>query len=1075
MGRSSWSQQAAASALAFGLVATKQAVSVAAHVYPYVPTQILMPTACLASSTCNGANLAYIFSQSDDGSVRFSALNYSATVGSGTQLLTVTNELPFLKEAPATTAFNAARTSNGFVMVYSGACDDTTGSLWSFANVLQDGVSNTWSRKKTVVSSSSGQAPPRGPYFLGGTLAFSSSLAPTLDQPTIYTYGGMCDSPDTNSSGWQSSANYTTTMMSLAPNSQAQDTAYSLSVASTSGPRTPLAGFTLTQLPASITNISGAVTQQDGFVVLGGHTQQAFINMSTAAVWNLPEQSWSYINISGPDATAAKLAARAGETIPIYTRPNVQVESRSGHTAVLSEDGSSIFVLGGWVGNVNTPAQPQLAVLHLNQTYSSWKWTIPKAQPQFNAVFGHGAATLPGNVMMVFGGWEISTTGGGSTSKRQQASSPSSVLRFFNMTSMSWSSSYTNPMPGKISVVKGTHDAPTDNNSSQSSPPLGLGLGLGLGLALLIGVLIAFLFWRIKLRKRRQARTEAANAMNLDAQYFVHDTDEMIERDEWYTSQNGGCQSASTDQSPGYEWLRGASTSVDDSHPRPSTSRKAPAISRAMRGGYSPAETRFNAFVTPHGRIHPILEDDEEDHSHSRHQHHHSLNQPLTPTPEVQSDPFVTPTTAAAAAVIRAPSNRSSATSIPDGVQKQYDPDVQDWASDVDAADILLDRYNTSRQGRISPTRLNSSRSAGLRDDESRTESNLSESNRSAADSLRPSSSNRRSAAVSLLGGMLLGNTEHPKPGSSSSNSYNTARSGFGTLQAEAPALLEGRGREETTTTTLPSNQFGEDEEVNALPPSPSKTKPRRGWLGSLGRVFSQSGGSSSLPSPERSPTRPGPERYSSDYEFQTGLRGELLKRKQGRQDWEDDAQPAPRSGAEGSGNILAHVENEWDIEKAVERRLVQVMFTVPKEKLRVVNGDEEPDEEQEPEKMMKRAELKEADTDGLHEPQVAELVYPSCSSLSSAELQQRGRQQQRWQREEEEHRYSQADNPDLLHVDLAEPRLSHSSDESGRRSSLAVFTAEAITFERPRTRVLQMVDTIESRSQSNSPSRGAK
>jgi hypothetical protein len=32
--------------------------------------------------------------------------------------------------------------------------------------------------------------------------------------------------------------------------------------------------------------------------------------------------------------------------------------------------------------------------------------------------------------------------------------------------------------------------------------------------------------------------------------------------------------------------------------------------------------------------------------------------------------------------------------------------------------------------------------------------------------------------------------------------------------------------------------------------------------------------------------------------------------------------------------------ELEWDVEAAVERRVVQVMFTVPKSKLRVVNAD---------------------------------------------------------------------------------------------------------------------------------------
>jgi hypothetical protein len=32
--------------------------------------------------------------------------------------------------------------------------------------------------------------------------------------------------------------------------------------------------------------------------------------------------------------------------------------------------------------------------------------------------------------------------------------------------------------------------------------------------------------------------------------------------------------------------------------------------------------------------------------------------------------------------------------------------------------------------------------------------------------------------------------------------------------------------------------------------------------------------------------------------------------------------------------------DDEWDIERAIENRVVQVMFTVPKEKLRVVNHD---------------------------------------------------------------------------------------------------------------------------------------
>lgn len=819
--------------------------------------------------------------------------------------------------------------------------------------------------------------------------------------------------------------------MSLAPNSQAVDTAYSLSVASTAGPATPIAGFTLTQLPASVTNISGSITQQAGFVLLGGQTQQAFINMSTAAVWNLPEQTWSYINIGAPDAsTGSELARRAAQ----------EVESRSGHTAVLTEDGSSVVVLGGWVGDVSQPAEPQLLMLQLGQTYSSWKWSVPQKQPTGKGVYGHGAAMLPGNVMMVYGGWETSASGG--NSKRQASSG--GAPRFFNVTSMSWSSSYTNPTPGKLPNGNGPHDAPGAGDDSAQSRRLGLGLGLGLGLAVVLGLIVlGFCLWRMRLKKRRESRALAAKAVAQDARCFVHDTDDMMERDDtmpWHLPGNDGYQGAAADRSIGYESLRGARASLDDGSGR--TITRKPVMSRSMRGGYTPAETRFNAFVSPPGRIHPILEDDEEDY----HNVAHHPTEPLTPTSEVPSDPFMTPT-ATAPPVLFAPSNRSSATPSPDGHRRHFDPDVQDWVSDVDAADSLLDRYNTSRQGRISPTRRNSTRSTALRDDESRSGSNLSESNRSAADSLRRSQSNRKSG--SFFGGMLLGG-DYPKPSSSSSSSYNTARSGFGALQAEGPTLL---GR---TTPSSPTHGY-EDEDLTA-PPSPSKTKPRRGWLGSLTRVFSQSGGSPPRASPELSPIRPEMEQYGGDYEPRSGLRGELLRRKQGRSDWEDG------SGQEGSSRAVAPAqpENEWDIERAVEQRLVQVMFTVPKERLRVVNGDEEPDDEAEV--LQKGARLQEIED--VHEPHVAELVDPDkASSSSEAEERERGRG----------HRpYSQVEDPELLHV-VAEPRLSHSTDDSGRRSSGAVFTAEAVTFERPRTRVLQMVDTIESRSQSNSPTRGGR
>jgi hypothetical protein len=79
-----------------------------------------------------------------------------------------------------------------------------------------------------------------------------------------------------------------------------------------------------------------------------------------------------------------------------------------------------------------------------------------------------------------------------------------------------------------------------------------------------------------------------------------------------------------------------------------------------------------------------------------------------------------------------------------------------------------------------------------------------------------------------------------------------------------------------------------------------------------------------------------------------------LWRRKQGKGDWEDSALDSPagqssRSNtftgdlggySRGSGVGTTDDEDEWDIEQAVQNRVVQVMFTVPKEKLRVVNHD---------------------------------------------------------------------------------------------------------------------------------------
>ncbi|KAM0562401.1 hypothetical protein ACHAPJ_002091 [Fusarium lateritium] len=1188
-----------------------------AHSFPYVPTEILMPDpTCIDGSVpCTASDLAYIFRQTASGGVEFRSLNFSASVDANEVSLerpAGKTTLPFLDKSSKSTAFGAARTANGSVLVYAGDCKEGTGEVWSFDYEDEKG----WYRRG-LKSNKDGL---RAPYFLGGTVAFSSSLAPKMDQPTLYTYGGMCAEAEDDATNWQSDANYTKSMLRLAPTARDAYTPYKMSVASSGGPRTPIAGFTLTGLTPSMTNKSGVVTQQMSYVLLGGHTETAFINMSTVAVWNLPAESWSYVNIQAPDVDLPKSDLAIKDTSSHASRRSTKntadnVYSRSGHTATLSEDGSSIVVLGGWVGDVNTPAEPQLAILEMSEIYSGWQWKIPDVQPDLAGLYGHGAAVLPGNVLMVYGGWESSSS---SSSSRRMAKrqTSSGTLRFYNITSGEWGSNYSNPLAGSSSDDENDR-APADDGKGSNSKRLGLGLGLGFGIAALIGIIIAALCWYKRRKRHRSNRDEAVRALSQDPNYYNNGYPEMMEENDpwgldsapWY---GGGDPYAAGDRSVGYESMRGARGGLPGLHiPHKS-------LPRPSRGGYVPTGPRPGSFPGP---IHPIYEDDEEENYHNQGLYDHVQ----TPTSDIHSDPFQTPVTATGPNNVPHPicltpggGNRASATPSPEN--PRHDPEVQDWVTEVDAAEGLLARMNSRRsqhqnaqnpdneeglparmnsrrsqnqgsfgrsQGRVSPTRHNSNRSAALRDDESRSGSNLSESARSAAESIKAKARQLNPLAPAFL----AAGAEHPKPGSSSSSSYNTARSSFGALQAEGPALLMGDR----------APRYEDDE-----PSSPSKSKPRRGWLGSLRRVFS----GASTPTSSREDMSGirrsfDQEPVTGDYEpGLVGLRGELLRRKQGRQDWEgvDTISRGPMmSGAAGPE---PGAESDWDIEKAVEQRLVQVMFTVPRERLRVVNGNEEgsdredevpmephaaelvdPDNESQPsrgdsirekhvEHHYERPTLRTVEEPRREEEEMDEklaekqrLVHdedhevfnekrPHHDEKQQLRDEERAKEQrlaeeqsrQTQQREDEPqkrdqpqsqppppsqeqqqqpavptlqepkpshlqpirplfHRHSPSPSPSpspppspspspnrphhsrrhmrgdsnnsvggfLHHLDLdqLEPRFSHSTDDTGHRSSGVVMEAQAVplTRERPRTRVLAMVDSFETLSRENSPS----
>ncbi|KAI1210838.1 uncharacterized protein F4807DRAFT_40796 [Annulohypoxylon truncatum] len=1093
----------------------------AAQTLPYFPTSIFIPQSkpepAQESAT---ADIAYIFSPQDDW-VDLLALNFSGSLqASSLSFRTLSSNVPFLDTNK--TAFTPSLANNGSLVVYAGDCSAPADSeIWTFYLSSNDGAAS-WSKANTTLAADEDSI-QIGPSFLGGGFSFSNILEPQLSPAVTYIYGGMCPGTSSNASLAQSNATYSNQMIKIGP-SGVNTGEFSLSPVSSKGPPVPEAGFTFTGLSPSISNHSGTVTQQVNYVLLGGHTETAFINMSTVAIWSLPEESWSFISdidTTGSSSTNTELAIKSTSS---------SIDSRSGHTSVLSEDGTCLIILGGWVGDLTQAASPQLAILNIGASYGGngdWEWVVPDTQPSGPGIYGHGATLLPGNVMMVYGGYTISSA---ETKVRRQASANNNMPMFLNLTSMSWSNDYTNPANAA---------AGQDNNSSSTTDGdlglrLGLGLGLGLGIAAIIIAVVFYLLYRRRLRHRRTIRDSALRALAQDTSRFLPHDDEMTEQDHaWYTGGPDPYMRGS--RSLGYQSLQANRSSLDQGQGLHSWFGGAPAQGQGVLRKPIP---RRNTYDPPSAVIHPIAEADEDDGD--------ITSEPISPLRDEgrrDSDPFLTPTQTQEknekyekydTPIALPQPTRASMTPSP---ERTTDPEVQDWMSDVEAVDALLSGRRSSQQ---SPTRWALDHLTG---EDERTESNVSESNRSnlnlnlntnvtvsRSDSIR----SQLRAGFGAAAAALAAAVDEGRGGSSSSStpSYNTARSSFPALQAEGPGLLMGgkiRGGE---------RDRGREEE----PGSPSKSKPRRSFFGSLRRVFSGA-------TPDASPierygkeTRDDTEGEASDYDARLGglsgiAAGGVLRRKSGRGAWEALEQSQPerdrglgygqgqRGTGKGNGNGKrkgaadeeyvprnGDDDDEWDIEKAVERRLVQVMFTVPKEPLRVVNAepdiesgedivlvDPSPDEgrsvDEKEEEVTTEAEAMRKNLEGVEERDIGTLI-PSPSPVSEDDILREVREEleAEWKldkgkenernREEDRDRGRQPETPvrtprnlrdesaRLLGMDLStesrkrKPSRSPVEDPDGD-----VFSAQEVKFERPRTRVLAMVESFESLSRENSPS----
>ncbi|KAK3294064.1 uncharacterized protein B0H64DRAFT_179605 [Chaetomium fimeti] len=722
---------------------------------PYTPTTILLPPDGSA-----GSGAAYIFAPTGDtrNAVDFLALNVTSLRTSALEPTKLT-PLPFLSpDTDDCTTFAPTLLRNGTIAVLAGDCaSSSTSTLWTYTPGDLDAP---WTQHALTPSNAWDHA-QSGPYHLGGMLNFSPQLSPVLSEPTLYLYGGMCPFPNASTATWQSKATYSNRMLRLTPpttTTTKNPEPYTLSYASPRGQLPPVAeaGFSLTELTPSLSNRSsdgtnnGVVVQQTSHVLLGGHTQGAFVGMAAAALWSLPEETWSFVRIAAPapaggDGGGKPDLARlrgagsgdgggGGGGDDDGSEVDVGVDSRSGHTAVLSEDGTRLVVYGGWVGDVGQAAEPQLAVVRIGVGLGDWEWEVPEqAAGGVGGVYGHGAVVLPGNVMMVYGGYEI--PGGVGEAKRQVGGGRE---MFYNITSGSWSDVYVSPLvegdgssigdgsgSGTIRPGDGEGDssgpAGDDSRTDGSSLAMQIGLGVGLGVGLLLLAIAAFFAfrWFRRRQRRRAARDETlrglSQGVNGTLPRGLGDDDEMLERDhgmgmfpwtagtarDWYAA--GDDPYSQGQRSLGYETLRGGPRPPSLYIPPPPSASTFSHRPKGAKGLHQPSSSYdFTPLTRNPNRIEPIYEADEDEEGDL------GKGYPLSPDKEERDDgddgdPFLTPTVSTPVANLfpaqtTTNPNSNSPTPPPTSAQpsgggeggntngQEQDPDVQGWVSNVDAS-----------------------------------------------------------------------------------------------------------------------------------------------------------------------------------------------------------------------------------------------------------------------------------------------------------------------------------------------------------------------------------------------------
>ncbi|KAL2013771.1 hypothetical protein VTN00DRAFT_1296 [Thermoascus crustaceus] len=967
---------------------------------PYIPSHVFL-------SPRHNGSLAYVLrpKPSTQNEVQFLSLNASGTLDAANpQYSVLSDSIPFLgDDDDGVDASVPAIDSEGIIKVYTGDCRNSAsrGAVWSFipdnSSLTGDGK---WEKSDLQLDNGTADDDIQGPNYLAAGFAYSAS---NDTASSLYSFGGMCPFGRSSDQNWVSAANYSQSMTMLDPSGSSSDASYALGVIPTRGPPIPEAGFTITPLQATYSTTSaGKVLQKDqSFLLIGGHTAQAFINMSGMALFSLPENTWNIIDINQqPDPERTDLAIR----------DTAEVEPRSGHSAVLSPDGSKVIVFGGWVGDMSVPAEPQLAVLEIGEAYGGsgpWTWSVPSQQgtglPQGTGIFGHGATILPGGVMMIVGGYRIAQP---SSRRSTPGMKPNSQIYLYNITSNTWITSYTNP------------NQQSSENSESSSSPLsstaqktGLGVGLGVGLAIVIAIVIAPCLLRFRRRQlHRRSRDQELRKLALGAErsHFFNERDMQssfyapmtqvrpasipgcIPDSAYPWAGNRGFGDGSRWQDSGGSNAERTGLLVDI--PSPTRGLRRSMHSRPCRR-YSGGRYYGVMIVAGPGHIHPIDERDEDEANTIREPDLECQQAGQRDSREYEmTDPFSGP--------------RLSPRLLQVPPEEEKEPTAQGWG---DETEHLYDGGFQNRSGSTSP------------DKNDRTSSNLSQS--SASTHSAPSIRERNFRPVTKRSPdkptirLVPSSTPSFDPPSSSSSwerqspeDVRPKSSHKETYSQDSEDSVIFPFQRSNTVDTFDAAHKLESElllcgDPGRLTTSGSSSKSIvgsakvLGWMGSVRRSL--------LVGAQRKPTidralAPSPMTATSEKGsivscpikglHDNGLylkpsevmprrtvsaSSALLKRKQGARDWlVDTTTNSKRASVDlsrgstyeplvhdssGSGHSISngvdseltedydYDDEDWDIEAAAEGRVVQVTYTVPKEKLRVVNpgvGDMDDDDD---------------------------------------------------------------------------------------------------------------------------------